>query len=73
LFGAVDQQPASGRNYVNFPDEDIDAMVSRVESFVIDEYRKGGVTRQAKERLGKAISSLRKLASGNGRGNPGQD
>ena len=62
LFGAADRFPASAQDYVNFPDEDIDALVSRVESFVVDEYRKGGVTKQAKERLDKAITSLHKLA-----------
>lgn len=71
LFGAADQLPVSEHDYVNFPDEDIDAMVSRVESFVVDEYRKGGVTKQAKERLDKAITSLRKLASGKGREDSG--
>ena len=49
---------------MKFPDGDIDAMVSRVESFVVDEYRKGGVTQQAKERLDRAIDSLHKMASG---------
>jgi hypothetical protein len=46
-----------------FPAEDIDKMVSRVESFVIDEYQSGGVTRQAKEKLDRALDSLHKLAS----------
>lgn len=69
LFGATDALPASGRDLVDFPDGDIDAVVSRVEAFVVDEYRKGGVTRQAKERLDKAINSLHKLASGHNNGN----
>ena len=63
LFGAAERLPASGRDFVNLPDTDIDAVVSRVESFVIDEYRKGGVTQQAKERLDRAIDSLHKLAA----------
>lgn len=67
LFGAVDKMPNPDRDYINFPDDDIDSMVSRVESFVIDEYRKGGVTQQAKERLDRAIDSLHKLALGKGR------
>ena len=46
-------------------------MVSRVENFVVDEYRKGGVTKQAKERLDKAIDSLHKLASRNQQPPPG--
>ena len=67
LFGAVDKMPDPERDSINFPDGDIDAMVSRVESFVVDEYRKGGVTQQAKERLDRAIDSLHKLALGKGR------
>jgi hypothetical protein len=66
LFGAADRLPGSERDYIRFPDEDIDAMVSRVESFVIDEYRNGGVTQQAKERLDRAIDSLHKMASRKG-------
>jgi hypothetical protein len=67
LFGAADSIPDHGDDSVRFPGEDIDAMVSRVESYVVDEYRKGGVTRQAKERLDKAINSLHKLTSGKNR------
>jgi len=63
LFGAADRAQESAVDHINFPKEDIDTMVSRVESFVIDEYRKGGVTKQAKERLDDAISALQKLAS----------
>jgi hypothetical protein len=63
LFGAADQLPPAESDYMRFPDTDIDAMVSRVESFVVDEYRKGGVTQQAKERLDRAIDSLHKMAS----------
>lgn len=66
LFGAADQLPDRDHDYVNFPDEDIDAIVTRVETFVVNEYRKGGVTRQAKERIDKAITSLHKLASAKG-------
>jgi hypothetical protein len=68
LFGATDELPAPAHDYVNFPEEDIDALVSRVETFVVDEYRKGGVTKQAKERLDKAITSLHKLAPRKTRG-----
>ena len=67
LFGAADQLPETERDIMKLPDTDIDAMVSRVESFVVDEYRKGGVTQQAKERLDRAIDSLHKLASGKNR------
>ncbi len=64
LFGAVEKAPAMDKEFVRFPNEDIDAVVGRVESFVVEQYRKGGVTRQAKEKLDKALDSLHKLASG---------
>lgn len=63
LFGAADKARSSQEEAELFPGEDIDAMVSRVENFVVDEYHKGGVTKQAKERLDKAIDALHKLAS----------
>lgn len=67
LFGAADRMSTPENEHDRVPDEDIDSMVSRVESFIVDEYRKGGVTTQAKERLDKAIDSLHKIASGKGR------
>ncbi len=69
LFGAADQRPTADGDFMKLPDTDIDAMVSRVESFVVDEYRKGGVTQQAKERLDRAIDSLHNLASRKDRNN----
>lgn len=38
---------------------DIDELVSRVQSFIIDEYANGGITRQARQRLDRALGSLR--------------
>ncbi len=73
LFGAADRLTVTRRDRVRIPDEDIDTVVSRVETFVIDEYRKGGVTRQAKERIDKAMDSLRKLASRRERGAADED
>lgn len=63
LFGAVENAPATEDPDVEFSNADIDGLVSRVETFVIDEYRKGGVTKQAKEGLDKAIDSLHKFAA----------
>jgi len=63
LFGAADKARHQEEEPAMFPGDDIDAMVSRVENFVVDEYRKGGVTKQAKEHLDKAIDSLHKFAS----------
>lgn len=62
LFGAADRVYGPPSADDNFP-TDIDEMVNRVESFVVDEYTKGGVTRQAKQQLDRALDSLHKLAS----------
>jgi len=60
LFGAADNVPAVANERQHFPAEDIDAIVKRVESFVIDEYRQGGVTRQAKEHLDQLLDSVKR-------------
>ena len=60
LFGAAAHYHGPPSEKDNFAIEDIDVMVSRVESFVVDEYRKGGVTAQAKERLDNALDLLHK-------------
>jgi hypothetical protein len=64
LFGAAERVYGPSIADDRFSTEDIDKMVSRVESFVVDEYSKGGVTRQAKEQLDRALDSLHNLASG---------
>lgn len=58
LFGAAEHLHGSPDDDVRFAAEDIDELVSRVESFVVDEFRKGGVTAQAKDRLDRAIEKL---------------
>jgi uncharacterized protein (DUF4415 family) len=37
----------------------MDDIVSRVESFVVDEYKRGGVTAQTKSRIDEALRKLR--------------
>ena len=62
LFGAAEQvQQESG---VPLPGSDIDELVTKVESFLIEEYKTGGVTRQAKDRLDKAIDHLHRRVRG---------
>ena len=63
LFGAADRLPMDPEDGLPFPDEDIDSLVNRVEAFVVDEYKRGGVTRQAKDRLDQAIESLNQMAT----------
>lgn len=63
LFGAAEHVPKSGTVAEHFVGRDIDAMVSRVEAFVVDEYNKGGVTAQAKEHFDKMLDSVRRRAN----------
>lgn len=63
LFGAAERVYGPQVAGERFPAESIDEIVQRVESFVVAEYRRGGVTRQAKDRLDQALDSLHKLAS----------
>ena len=58
LFGAAAHYHGPASDDKKFVVEDIDKMVSRVEAFVVDEYRKGGVTAQAKHRLDDALDLI---------------
>ena len=62
LFGAASHLHGPATDEDRFAVEDVDEMVSRVESYVVDEYRRGGVTAQAKERLDKALDLVHKKA-----------
>jgi hypothetical protein len=49
------------RETVDLPDEgSLDEVVNRMETFVVDEYRRGGVTKQAKDRIDRALKTLHK-------------
>lgn len=69
LFGAV-EKPHAGRvdsetDRTDAPDDtaattaDLDALIARVENYLVEEYRKGGITAQAKARMDAALDSLR--------------
>jgi len=58
LFGALRNAPPELLEKPRFGDHDMDSIISRVEDFVVDEYRRGGVTAQAKERIDKALHSM---------------
>ncbi|MGI9262532.1 MAG: hypothetical protein ACR2QR_10880 [Woeseiaceae bacterium] len=60
LFGAADRAREPDIERVNFPDDDIDSLVSKFEDFVVDEYKSGGVTKQAKEHLDQMLGSINK-------------
>lgn len=60
LFGALRNAPPDLEHPEPFPDADMDEIVGKVEAFVIDEEKRGGMTAQARERLEKALSALQK-------------
>jgi len=60
LFGALQNAPEDTRHVEPFPDADIDDLVGRFESFVVDEHKRGGITAQAKERMERAIEKIRR-------------
>ncbi len=60
LFGALQNAPPEIIELNHFGDADMDDIVSRVESFVIAEYKRGGVTAGAKERIEKAMEKMQR-------------
>ena len=60
LFGAFDNAPPSVKRDVESNDRGIDDLVDKVEDFVVEEYRSGGVTRQAKDRLDRVLKDLQR-------------
>jgi len=64
LFGAYKNAPPEVTEENHFGDADIDDIVSRVESFVVDEYKRGGVTAQARDRMNKAMDAMRRRKEG---------
>lgn len=60
LFGALRNAPADVDLEGKKSGAEMDDIVSRVESFVVDEYKRGGVTAQAKSRIDEALEKLRR-------------
>ena len=60
LFGAIENAPPDIVETTPFGNGDIDELVLRVERFVVDEYKRGGVTAQAKSRIDKALAALQR-------------
>ena len=60
LFGAYENAPEDVIAKNQFDDASIDDLVQRMEIFVIDEYKRGGVTAQAKERIDKALNAMQR-------------
>lgn len=60
LFGAMKNAPPDIANKDHFGDVDIDTIVSRIETFLVDEHKRGGVTAQAKARIDKALEAMQR-------------
>ncbi len=60
LFGGLKNSPTHVDDSTDLANADIDDLVSRVETFVVDEYQRGGVTKNAKDRLDAALDALEK-------------
>lgn len=60
LFGAVKNAPEMVQEQSPFAENDIDDIVHRVESFVVDEYKRGGVTAQAKKRMDDFLDAMQR-------------
>jgi hypothetical protein len=66
LFGTIRKGQAELAEANNVGDADIDQFVSRIEAFVVEEHRRGGVTAQAKARIDRALDSLQRSARSGG-------
>lgn len=58
LFGAYSNRPARAGDDSRPGEMDIDDLVSRVESYVVDEVRRGGITAQAKAKIDQALGAI---------------
>ena len=60
LFGAMKNAPPDLEHPMPFPDSDMDEIFGKIEAFVVDEEKRGGMTAQARERFDKAIDAMQK-------------
>lgn len=58
LFGALQNAPPDLKHAEPFPNADMDDLVGRLENFMVEEHKRGGITAQAKERLDRAINAV---------------
>ena len=58
LFGAVENSPEKLDQPTTFGESDIDDLMDKFESFVVDEFKRGGLTTQAKERLHTVLEAI---------------
>lgn len=60
LFGALQNAPAGVHEAHQPGDAGLDDIVVKVETFLVDEYQRGGVTAQAKARIDAALNAIRR-------------
>jgi hypothetical protein len=60
LFGALNNAPEKIEDPLSPGNQDIDDIVGRLEAFVVEEVKRGGVTSQAKDRLDKILDALQR-------------
>jgi len=60
LFGAMRNAPPDMEHSTPFPDSDMDEIVGKIEAFVVNEEKRGGMTAQARKRFEKAIDAMQK-------------
>ena len=60
LFGALENAPQGVADPQAPVASGVDDIVTRLETFVVDEYRRGGVTAQAKTRIDAALRAMRR-------------
>ena len=70
LFGACEHAPEALRGAPDADDTSIDEFVARLERYVVEEYRRGGVTAQAKERIDRALDAIERGPAKSSAANP---
>jgi hypothetical protein len=60
LFKAYEHAPDEVKQEYSFGTPNMDELVDRFESFVVDEYERGGVTKQAKDRIDQALNAIQR-------------
>lgn len=63
LFKAYENAPPEVRGEDSFGSANMDELVDKFESFVVDEYQRGGVTKQAKDRIDQALNAIQRSTS----------
>jgi hypothetical protein len=71
LFGALENAPPDTKHVEPFPDANMDDLVGRFETFIVDEHKRGGITAQAKQRMDKAIDKIKRSRQSTGEEGPG--